>query len=112
MDSYGSGFVQALGNDNIAEGAVQSGHLDHIKALVGPVNISCKRTRPSVSLHLLSSSFIVIVILHDHTCYPVNSDALHPANTVGYHIFPPRLIPLGSADGTQTHVHPVDCVIL
>lgn len=54
----------------------------------------------------------MIVILHDHTCYPVNSDALHPANTVGYHIFPPRLIPLGSADGTQTHVHPVDCVIL
>ena len=41
MDSDGTGLVQALGNHHVAEGAVQSGHLDHIKALVCPVDVSC-----------------------------------------------------------------------
>ena len=44
VDSDGSGLVQALGNDNIAEGAIQPGHLDHIKALISPVNISYEST--------------------------------------------------------------------
>lgn len=42
VDSYGSGFIQALGNDNIAERAIQPGHLNDVKALVSPVNISYK----------------------------------------------------------------------
>ncbi|TNN81336.1 hypothetical protein EYF80_008392 [Liparis tanakae] len=33
VHSDGSRLVQALGDHHIAEGAVQSGHLDHIKAL-------------------------------------------------------------------------------
>ncbi len=49
VDSDGSGLVQALGNDYIAEGAIQPGHLNHIKALISPVNISCKRTGMHIS---------------------------------------------------------------
>lgn len=46
------------------------------------------------------------------TCYPVHRDALHPADAVGDHILSPRLVSLGPADGAQTHVHPVDGVVL
>lgn len=46
------------------------------------------------------------------TCYPVNRDALDPANAVGDHIFSPRLVSLGPADRAQTHVHPVDGVVV
>lgn len=53
VDRDGSGLVKALGNDYIAEGAIQSGHLDHIKALVSPVNISYKRTGMQISYVLL-----------------------------------------------------------
>lgn len=46
------------------------------------------------------------------TCDPVDRDALHPANAVGDHILSPCLVSLGPADGAQTHVHPVDGVVL
>lgn len=46
------------------------------------------------------------------TCYPVDSDALHPANAISDHVLSPGLISLGPANGAQTHVHPVDCVIV
>lgn len=45
MDSDGTRLVQALGDHHIAEGAVQSGHLNHIKALVRPVDVSCRGQR-------------------------------------------------------------------
>lgn len=60
MDSDGSGFVQALGNDYIAEGAIQPRHLDHVKALVSPVNISYKKNR---NVNQLSSPLYVLVQL-------------------------------------------------
>lgn len=53
MDSDGSGLVQALGNDYIAEGAIQPSHFDHIKALVSPVNISYKSTGMQISYMVL-----------------------------------------------------------
>ena len=40
VDSDGSGFVQPLWDDHIAERAIQPGYLDHIKALVSPVDVS------------------------------------------------------------------------
>lgn len=46
------------------------------------------------------------------TSYPVDSNALYPANAIGDHILPPGLVSFGSADGAQTHVNPVDCVIV
>ena len=46
------------------------------------------------------------------TCDPVHGDALHATDAVGDHIFPPRLVSLRPADGAQTHVHPVDGVVL
>lgn len=47
VDSDGTRFVQSLGDHHVAEGAIQSGHLDHIKALVCPVNVSCRGQRKS-----------------------------------------------------------------
>lgn len=46
------------------------------------------------------------------TCDPVDGNALHPADAIGDHILSPRLVSLGPADGAQTHVHPVDGVIV
>lgn len=46
------------------------------------------------------------------TSYPVNSDPLHSPDAVGNHVFSPGLISLGPADGTQAHIHPIDCIIL
>lgn len=46
------------------------------------------------------------------TCDPVDSNALHPADAIGHHILSPRLVSLGPADGAQTHVHPIDGVIV
>jgi len=43
---------------------------------------------------------------------PVHSNALHPSNSIGDHVFPPGLIALGSADGAQSHVYPVDGIVL
>lgn len=40
VDSDGSGFVQALRDDDVAEGAVQPGHFNHVEALIRPVNVS------------------------------------------------------------------------
>lgn len=40
VDSDGPGLVQALGDDHIAERAIEPGHLDDIKALVCPVNVA------------------------------------------------------------------------
>lgn len=45
MDCDGSGLVQGLGNDDIAEGAIQPSHLNYIKALVSPVNVSYEKQR-------------------------------------------------------------------
>lgn len=41
VHSDGPRFVQALGDDHVAEGPVQPGHLNHIKALIRPVDVSC-----------------------------------------------------------------------
>jgi len=113
VNSDGPGLVQTLGNDYIAEGAIQPGHLDHVKALVSPVNISYKRTEMLISYVVMDKGLkIAFQIRHDETCDPVDCDALHPANAVGDHIFSPCLIPLRPADGAQAHVHPVDGVIL
>lgn len=58
VDRDGSGLVQPLGNDNISERAVQPGHFNHIKALISPVNISCKSkptgTQQQGPLHVLA----------------------------------------------------------
>lgn len=45
MDSDGARLVQALGDHHIAEGAIQSGHLNHIKALIRPVDVSCREEK-------------------------------------------------------------------
>lgn len=39
VDGDGSGLVQALRDDHVAEGAVQPGHFDHVEALIRPVNV-------------------------------------------------------------------------
>ena len=44
MDSDGAGLVQALGDHHVAERAVQSGHLDHVEALVRPVDVPWEST--------------------------------------------------------------------
>lgn len=49
---------------------------------------------------------------HKQTCNPVDGNALHPADAIGDHIFSPRLISLGPADGAQAHVYPVNGVVL
>lgn len=43
---------------------------------------------------------------------PVHGNALHPADAISDHVLPPCLIPLGSTNGAQAHVHPIDGVIL
>ncbi len=71
-----------------------------------------------MDLHLRMCNSVVCTIelnrfqIYDLTCYPVDSDALHPANAVGDHILSPCLVSLRPADGAQAHVHPVDGVIL
>lgn len=40
MDSDGPGLVQALGDDHVAEGAIEPGDLDDVKALVRPVDVA------------------------------------------------------------------------
>lgn len=42
MDGYGTRLVQSLGDDHIAERAIQSRHLYHVKALISPVDVSCR----------------------------------------------------------------------
>lgn len=42
MDGYGAGLVQTLGDDHVAEGAIEPRHLYHVKALIGPVDVSCR----------------------------------------------------------------------
>lgn len=39
MDGNGAGFVQTMRDDHVAEGAIESGHLNHVEALVGPVDV-------------------------------------------------------------------------
>ncbi len=46
------------------------------------------------------------------TCYPVDGDALHPADAISDHVLSPGLVSLGPANGAQAHVHPVDSVIV
>lgn len=43
---------------------------------------------------------------------PVDSDALHTADAVSDDVLSPRLISLSSANGAQTHVNPIDGVII
>lgn len=43
---------------------------------------------------------------------PVDSDALHAPDAVSNDVLSPRLISLSSANGAQTHVNPVDGVII
>lgn len=40
MYSDGTRFVQTLRDDHVAERAIESGHLNHIKALISPVDVS------------------------------------------------------------------------
>lgn len=40
VDSDGPGLVQTLGDDHIAERAIESGDLDDVKALVRPVDVA------------------------------------------------------------------------
>lgn len=40
MYSNGTWFVQTVRDDHIAEGAVEPGHLDHIKALIRPIDVA------------------------------------------------------------------------
>lgn len=40
VDSDGPGLVQTLGDDHIAERAIEPGDLDDIKALVCPVDVA------------------------------------------------------------------------
>lgn len=40
MYTNGTRFVQTLRDDHIAEGAVESGHLNHIKALISPIDVA------------------------------------------------------------------------
>lgn len=47
-----------------------------------------------------------------HTCNPVDGDALHTPNSIGHNVLSPRLVSLGSADGAQAHVNPVDSVVV
>lgn len=39
MDGDGSRFVKTVRDDNVAEGAIKSGHLDHVEALICPVDV-------------------------------------------------------------------------
>ena len=40
VDSDGSGLIQTLGDDHVAERAIEPGDLDDIKALVCPVDVA------------------------------------------------------------------------
>lgn len=40
VDSDGPGLIQTLGDDHVAERAIEPGDLDDIKALVGPVDVA------------------------------------------------------------------------
>lgn len=40
VDSDGPGLIQTLGDDHIAERAIEPGHLDDVKALVRPVDVA------------------------------------------------------------------------
>lgn len=44
VDGDGPRLVQALRDHHIAEGAVEPSHLDHVKALICPVDVSCERS--------------------------------------------------------------------
>lgn len=50
MYSNGPRFVQSLGDDHISKRAIQSGNLNHIKALVRPVDVSYSTQRNKVLL--------------------------------------------------------------
>lgn len=39
MNGDGAGFVQTVRDDYVAERAIKSGHLDHVEALVCPVDV-------------------------------------------------------------------------
>ena len=39
MHGDGARLVQALGDDHVAEGAIEPGHLDDVEALVRPVDV-------------------------------------------------------------------------
>lgn len=41
MDGDGARLVQALRDHHVAEGAVESRHLDYVEALIRPVDVSC-----------------------------------------------------------------------
>lgn len=57
MDGDGTGLVQTLGDHHVAEGAVQSRHLDHIKALIRPVDVSCGGLRRNKHVLMCSNSY-------------------------------------------------------
>lgn len=40
VDGDGPGLVQTLGDDYVAERAIESGHLNDVKALVRPVDVA------------------------------------------------------------------------
>lgn len=70
MHGDGTWFVQALGDHHIAEGAIQSGHLDDVKTLVCPINVSCGGQRCSsgtlVDLCTCCMNSVEISTLFDH----------------------------------------------
>lgn len=41
VDGDGARLVQALRDHHVAEGAIEAGYLDHVEALIRPVDVSC-----------------------------------------------------------------------
>lgn len=73
MDSDGTRLVQALGDHHIAERAIQSSHLNHIEALIRPVDVSCegnKRKKQAGLEHVLILSgtlYVMMIAFFDST---------------------------------------------
>ncbi len=112
MYSNGTRFVQTLRDDHIAEGAIESGHLNHIKALISPIDVAyLYKTTQCVRCTNIQCAFNC-VFAHLHTCNPVHGDAFHTSNAIGHYVLPPGLVSLGSANSAKAHVNPVDGVIL
>lgn len=78
VDSDGAGLVQALGDDHVAEGAVESGHLNHIKALVSPVDVPYGGTEHQ---HNIQQQYKPVTLLRQ--CILNNQHALQYNNING-----------------------------
>lgn len=63
-------------------------------------------------MSVINVTMVFTNIVNRHTSDPVHSNTLHTPDAISDDILSPCLISLSSADGAQTHVHPIDGVII